>query len=495
MALVEALSRKSAPQGVLTIDEIPTTGIVHIGLGNFHRAHFAIYTADAVAKSGGDWGIFAYSMRSKRIAKDMANQDLLYSVVTISPDISRVQIPGIHSGVASGPEEVGKVIEEIAAHHTKIISLTVTEAGYNISQATGGLDSNSADIQSDLEGNPPKTAVGLIVRGLQRRSLDHNLPITVLSCDNLSHNGDKTAALVREFVAALAEPESAPLAQYIANYVSFPNSMVDRIVPGTEAKHLEQASSALGLVDLTPVPAEPFGMWIIEDDFKAGRPAWENAGATFSDEVDKYEIMKLRLLNGGHSLIAYLGGLNQSPTIPDSRFTPHIEAALRQILFKEFLPSLTMPQGVSAEEYIGALFSRWSNTVLGDRTSRVGSDGSTKLPQRITEVVISQHALGEVPKFVALTVASWLACVAPLAGFNPGAVAAEMKDPHKEWLVDLAGRSESAEDFVNKIFASEKIFAAEVASARPFLNEVARLLQSIMDIGAKSTTENLITSE
>ena len=492
---MEGLSRKSAPHGLLTMESVPTTGIVHIGLGNFHRAHFAIYTANAVAASGGDWGIFAYSMRSKQIAEDMARQDLLYSVVTISPDISRVQVPGIHSGVAAGPEGISRVLEEIAAHHTKIISLTVTEAGYNISQSTGGLDFDSADMQSDLSGNPPKTAVGLIVRGLQRRSLDHNLPITVLSCDNLSQNGERTATLVREFVAALPEEESLPLAHYIANYVSFPNSMVDRIVPGTEAKHLEMASNALGLVDLTPVPAEPFGMWIIEDDFKAGRPAWDLAGATFSDEVDKYEIMKLRLLNGGHSLIAYLGGLNESTTIPESRFTPHIEAALKHALFREFLPSLTMPKGLSADDYIGALFSRWSNTVLGDRTSRVGSDGSTKLPQRITEVVLTQHARGEVPRFVALTVAAWLACVAPLANFNPGPIAAEMKDPQKEWLQALAATSLGTEDFVTKVFNSEKVFAPEVGNAAPFVREVSRILQSIMDIGAKATTEHLTSNE
>lgn len=489
---MQNLNRATVPAGLLTVRELPKTGIVHIGLGNFHRAHFSVYTADAVAKTGGDWGIFAYSMRSKKIADDMAAQDFLYSVVTISPDLERVQVPGIHTGVAAGSDEVGAVLHQISSPGTKIISLTVTEAGYSLSQATGGLDLSSADVQSDLAGNPPKTAIGLIVRGLQQRLSHGELPITVLSCDNLSHNGEKTAMLVKEFISALPEEETIPLLGYIANHVSFPNSMVDRIVPGTEVKHLQMAESALGLTDLTPVPAERFGMWIIEDNFKAGRPDWDLAGATFSNEVDKYEIMKLRLLNGGHSLIAYLGGLQGALTIPDSRFTPHIEAALKRALFEEFLPSLEMPSGLQADIYINDLFSRWSNTVLGDRTSRVGSDGSTKLPQRITEVVLQQQAQGRVPKFIALTVASWLACVAPLNGFNPGAVAAEMKDPHKEWLVEQASKSSTARELVEAVFSSQRIFNEMLAMATPFIDEVSRLLEMIINSGGEVTTQSLL---
>ncbi len=478
------LNKSTAPANALSVSKPPSTGIVHIGLGNFHRAHLALYTAQAVGQFGGNWGIFAYSLRSTSIADAMSSQDLLYSIVTISPTSKAINIPGIHTAAIGGPGRVSEVLAEIAKESTKIITLTVTEAGYLISQKTNGLDMQAAEIIHDFT-HPlaPRSAIGIIVRGLEMRA-HHGQPITVLSCDNLSGNGDRTRQLVFEFIEAL--PNSQNLRSYVANCVTFPNSMVDRIVPGTEARHLAMVEERLGVHDSTPVPAEEFSMWVLEDNFAAGRPAWEKVGAILSDDVASYELMKLRLLNGTHSLLSYLGALDGQETIPGARFSPYIEDGVRTVLYKEFLPTFTMPSALTADGYINQLFDRWSNTVLADRTSRVGSDGSTKLPQRITEPVLFHAKNGVTPQFIALTVASWLACIAPLNGFNPGPHADAMKDPAKAKLVELAAQNSDPYIFVDSVFTTAQIFSPEVAALGEFVRTVADYLNQINSEGIKA---------
>ena len=476
------LNKSTAPQSAMLLKSTPATGIVHIGLGNFHRAHLALYTALAVKESGGDWGIFAYSLRSTTIADAMTGQDNLYAIATISPTSQAITIPGIHTAAIGGPDRVTETLEEIAKASTKIISLTVTEAGYLISQSSNGLNMQAPEIEHDLKNsNVPKSAIGIIVRGLEKRANTHGAPVTVLSCDNLTGNGNRTRQLTFDFIDALEN--SAKLREYVENCVTFPNSMVDRIVPGTEQRHLDMVEAGLGVHDASPVPAEEFSMWIIEDSFAAGRPMWEKVGAIFSDDVAAYELMKLRLLNGTHSLLSYLGALAGQETIPGARFTPYIEDAVRTILNKEFLPTFTMPSALSADIYIGQLFDRWSNTILGDRTSRVGSDGSTKLPQRITEPVLFHAQSGNTPQFIALTVAAWLACIAPLKGFSPGAAADAMKDPAKPHLVELAGLTTDPAVFVQSVFGTAQIFSPELGALTNFVDCVAGYLQQIINEG------------
>ncbi len=491
MSEKSGLTRATAPQSALVVKGATTkTGIVHLGLGNFHRAHLAVYTAKAVAADGGDWGIFSYSFRSKTLSDALNQQDLLYSVIDFAPNTNAAIIPAIHTAAIAGIDCVDEVIAEIAKPTTKIISITVTEAGYSISQRTNGLDLDSPDIQSDLAGNPPKTLVGLIVRGLEARLKENAEPISVMSCDNLSGNGDRTKRQVMGFISAM--PESKPLMDYVSKNVSFPNSMVDRIVPGTEDRHIALAEERLGVHDTSPVPAEPFSMWAVEDNFIAGRPAWEKAGVIFTDRVEQFEVMKLRLLNGAHSLLAYFGALDNQETIPDSRFQPFIEKSLRTVLFHEYLPTLTMPTGLSAESYIDQLFSRWSNTVLGDKTNRVGSDGSTKLPQRITEPAIELVKKGQVPEFLALTVAAWLACIAPLNGFDPGPHARAMKDPAQPRLQEFTARSTNGTELVSLLFSEGNIFAPELAKLNGFTARIAEYLDQILASGIQSAAETAL---
>ena len=482
MTSLQALSRASVPTDKLILKQKPLiSGIVHIGLGNFHRAHLAAYTAIAMEKSGGEWGICAYSMRNKKLVDSMNAQDNLYSVVEIGPDTEEIVIPGIHTRSLVGADAMPELIAQIANPETKIVSLTVTEAGYYISQATHGLDLSHPDIQNDIAQKVPKSIYGILAQSLKLRVANGGAALTILSCDNVSENGRKCGALLKEFVSQLSD--FSDVATFINSSVTFPNSMVDRIVPGTEERHIEMAQQRLSLEDAIPVPAEKFTMWALEDNFAAGRPQWEVAGAIFTDEVEAFEVMKLRLLNGAHSLLAYLGGLKGCETIPASRFDPLIEKPLHKALFDEYLPSLTMPTGLSADQYIGQLYSRWSNTTLGDKTSRVGNDGSTKLPQRLTIPALSAIAQGREPKVLALTVSAWLMCVAPFKGFNPGEIAGQMKDPSKDSLVLLSQTSKDLSNFISRFFSESNIFSSELSSSQVFTSLVENYAQIIYSRG------------
>ena len=483
---MENLNTSSAPSNLLVCSKRPKAGIVHLGMGNFHRAHLAVYTANAVVQSGGDWGIIGYSFKSRKIVDALKKQDLLYSVLTIDPKDESIIIPAIHTALYAGRNECNFVIDAIAHLDTKIITLTVTEAGYLLSQKSGGLDLNNNLIRDDLlESEIPQTMPGLIVRGLLKRYAAGAGPLTILSCDNLSSNGDKTKRVIREFSQSLAAVPTGFL-NYLTESITYPNSMVDRIVPNTEERHLLLAQRRLGVIDSSPVPAEAFTMWVIEDNFAAGRPDWASQGAIFSNQVAQYEVMKLRLLNGAHSLISYLGALSDCATIPQARFTPCIESVVTQLLHKDYLPTFSMPEGLTADSYISQLFARWANTALGDKTSRVGSDGSSKLPQRVTEPAIFHLKQGRIPTLLALTVAGYLACIAPREGFDPGEYAALMADPKGDEIKALRRDCALDVDFVQRFFESGYL-QTELLSYPEFVNQTQRLYTSLMEYGVEAT--------
>jgi fructuronate reductase len=422
-------------------------GIVHLGLGNFHRAHQAVHTAAALAAEDGPWGILGVASHSATVADALREQELRYAVVELSPSASRIVVPAVHTDALVAGREPEAVLTALAAPGTRIVTLTVTEHGYTFSPRTGRLDVDHPDVRADLRGDsPPRTTVGLIVRGLQRRARAGAAPITVLSCDNLVSNGATTARMVNEFAAALPAHEYAELAPYLTT-VTFPNSMVDRIVPATTDTYRDAVAAQLGVRDAIPVPAEPFSMWVIEDTFAAGRPAWERGGARFAADVGPYELLKLRLLNGTHSMIAYLGALDGAATIPEAIARPAVRGAAERVLRAEFLPTVPVPADIDVDEYIRQLFERWANSALGHRTTQVGSDGSVKLAQRVPEPALARLAAGRMPHHLALTVAGYLCCVAPPDGFDPGPHAAAMTDPARRHLVPLsssgAGRAGS----------------------------------------------------
>lgn len=478
------LNRRVVDRGLLTPVRRPRrTGIVHLGLGSFHRAHQAVYTARAAAEDEPtDWGILGVASRSSKIADALLAQDGLYTVLTVSPTGTTVHVPGIHTGALVAVRDPAAVVAAIADATTRIVSMTVTESGYSISPRTHRLAVANAEIAADLSGRPPSTTIGQIARGLELRARTHQSPVTVMSCDNLESNGDQTRSLVLEFLDAAAASDQ--VLQWVAREVAFPNSMVDRIVPATSDAYRAAAEELIGLRDQIPVPAEPFSMWVIEDTFAAGRPAWERAGATFSPHVAAYEAIKLRLLNGTHSLIAYLGALDGHATIPEARAQAFIEAAAHAVL-AEYLPSIDLPPGFDLDAYIAKLFQRWANHPLGHRTQQVGSDGSVKLPQRIPEPALRLLRIGVMPEHLALTVAGWLCCLALPAGFDPGPHARAMTDPARSTLASLAAHAHGPRALVEAVFAEGGFFGEELVEHPDFLERVAEYITVITTGGVQ----------
>lgn len=481
------LSIPAVPAGrlIVPVDRRPVTGIVHLGLGNFHRAHLAVYTAQAVRETGGDWGIFAYSSYDSALAQGMREQDLLYSVVELSPTGSAAYVPGIHTGAVGSDGDVNLVLDEIAKVGTKIVSLTVTEAGYDVDPTTRQLNLTLPKVSADLAGGPPRSTIGILVRGLQRRMNAGSGAITVLSCDNMFANGDLTKRLTHQFIDALPAVEAEALRAWVTDQVTFPNSMVDRIVPGVGQLQRDLAAERLGILDAVPVGCEPFRMWVLEDDFAAGRPAWETQGVIFSDNVAGYETLKLRLLNGTHSLLAYLGALAGCRTIPQARFQPDIEWACRHLIHHELAPTFDLPAGVDLDEYVDELFVRWSNTVLADRIHRVGQDGSTKLPQRVANPLSFHAARGKLPEVICLMVAGYLACICPSVPIRPGAEADLMLDPSREAFADLMSRAPDLTEGTRAVLGA--VFDPHVAGLTGFAERVAELLSMITSDGVHAT--------
>ncbi len=469
-------------------------GILHLGLGSFHRAHQAVYTAAAVSASGGDWGIVGVASRSRRVVDAMHAQGLLYSVATISPDSTSLTVPGVHTDAFVGAEQPDRVVAQIADSGIRIVTLTVTENGYSYSAATQHLDLDDATVRADLGGGAPRSTIGQLARGLQARAAAGAAPLSVLSCDNLSANGAHTEKLVREFLQALPHAQGADALTFLDQAVTFPSSMVDRIVPATTPELRDRVSALLGARDEIPVPAEPFTMWAIEDRFAGGRPAWEAGGAVFTSEVGRYEQMKVRLLNGTHSLIAYLGALRGVATIPDAIGLDDVASAALSVLRSEYEPSIEVPAGVDIREYETQLFERWGNSALGHRTSQVGTDGSVKLRQRIPEPAMQALDRDEMPHLIALTVAGYLSCIAPLPGFDPGPHAEAMTDAARERLAALAATARNGRELARRVITDLQLFGDELAGHDAFIARVGDLIDTIQRQGVGSAIADAVAA-
>jgi fructuronate reductase len=468
------LSRLSARRFFGSSRRPAEPGIVHLGLGNFHRAHQAVYTAAALAEEDGPWGVIGVAHRSRAVVSAMAEQDLLYSVVEISPGATEVVVPGVHSEVLVAADDPRAVVGRIAAPSTRIVTLTVTENGYGYSPVTRGLDLDAPSVRRDLAvPDEPRTAIGLIVAGLRARAESHGTPISIVSCDNLTGNGDLTRRLVHEFAAHL--PDGDGLLQWLGSNATFPSTMVDRMVPATGPAHRALAARRLGLDDRVPVPAEPFSMWVLEDAFAAGRPRWAAGGAIFTSDVAAHEVLKLRLLNGTHSLIACLGLLAGRETISDAVAEPFIESAARAVMTREYLPTLDVPPEIEIADHLERLFERFGNPALRHRASQVASDGSLKLPQRLVRPALDHLAAGRVPHHLALTVAAYLRCAAPFPGDDMPAAVREVRDPARERLARLAAEAPNSAAFVHRVLMEERLLGPEIPEHESFIERVAEL--------------------
>jgi fructuronate reductase len=407
-------------------------GIVHIGVGAFHKAHQAAYTDTALGLGGGDWRILGISLRSREVAAALNPQDGRYLLLTRGADGDRARLIGSLARVLVAPDEPAAVIAAIADPQTRIVTLTVTEKAYGIDRATNGMDLAHEAIARDLEApDAPHGVIGFLVAGLGRRRAANAGPLTVLCCDNLPENG----SVVSRLVGAFAQRVDPTLAVWIEANIRFPSSMVDRITPAATDRTFADAERLSGLRDDAAIEAEPFSQWIIEDDFAAGRPAWQEAGALFVASVSPYEKMKLRMLNGAHSLIAYAGFLAGYETVADAMR----DDDLTRIVGRQMeAAAATLPPvpGIDLDAYRGELLARFSNPAIRHLTYQIAMDGTEKLPQRIASPLAEAlENRGDADAF-AFAIAAWMRyCM----GIDETGNAYALRDP-KETLIAQAAK-------------------------------------------------------
>ena len=448
-------------------------GIVHLGLGAFHRAHQAAYTARALEHEAGPWGIVGVAGRSRRVVEALRAQDGLYSVLELGPVVRAPLVVGVHTKLLVAADEPLAVVTALGDAGTRVVTLTVTEQGYTARAGTSALDTDLAAVRADVAGTPPQTVVGLLARGLQERWRGHGEPVAIVSCDNVERNGEHTRALVLEFAGLLAGAGGGELHAWIERSVDFPSTMVDRMVPAPSAEHRARAAQLLGRHDAAAVATEPFSMWVLEDRFRAGRPGWESAGAVFSGEVQRYEQLKLRLVNASHSLIAYLALLAGEPTIAQAISRPEIRAAAEHCVEAELIPTLDPPPDVDVARYVEELFGRFTNAALDHRASQVASDGSLKLAVRASGAVAHHTARGGVPRALALTFAAFIRCLATPATYEAARLGG-VTDPQRERLEELGRRARGSRELVETVF-ERGVFSHALAEESDFVAAVAEL--------------------
>ena len=458
----------------------PATGIVHLGLGAFFRAFGCVYIADAMAASGGDWGIVGVSLRSPDTRDALRSRDWAYTSVSLAPEGDELREITVLNDVLVAPEDPAAVLAVMADPAVKIVSLTVTEKGYCHNPATGALNFDHPDIQHDLSHDQPVSALGYLVRALAARKAAGHAPFTVLTCDNLPENGK----LVRGLVLQLAKRIDPELADWISVEGRFPSTMVDRITPATTAEDIARIARKTGTPDKAPVMHEPFAQWAVEDDFVGGaRPDLAAAGVEMVNDVTAHEHMKLRMLNGTHSALAYTGYLAGHETIADTIADP-VFAAYARALWAEIMPAVKAPLGVDLSEYADALFDRYANPAIRHRTWQIAMDGSQKLPQRLLGTLRENLDAGRKADGLCLAVAAWMRYV---GGTDENGQPIDVRDPLADRLRDVAAGQGTPADVVGAILSVRDIFPADLADQ--LRGPVTRAAEKIWSNGVRATVQ------
>ncbi|MCM7513560.1 fructuronate reductase [Enterobacter hormaechei] len=453
--------------------------IVHFGFGAFHRAHQALLTNRVLNARGGDWGICEISLFSGDVLmSQLRAQDHLFTVLEKGADGNQPIIVGaVNECLNAKLDSLAAIIEKFCEPQVAIVSLTITEKGYCIDPATGRLDMQNGRILHDLEHpSEPHSAPGILVEALHRRR-ERGLPaFTVLSCDNIPDNGH----VVKNAVLGMAAKRSAELAGWIEAHVSFPGTMVDRIVPAATDASLAEISRELGVDDPCAISCEPFIQWVVEDNFVAGRPEWEAAGVQMVQDVLPWEQMKLRMLNGSHSFLAYLGYLAGHAHINECMQDDSFREAARRLMLNEQAPTLRITD-VDLTAYADSLIERFANPALQHRTWQIAMDGSQKLPQRLLDG-IRVHLARQTPwPLLALGVAGWMRYV---SGTDDQGNAIDVRDPLSEKFRAIAEASSDAER-VNALLTLKEIFGDDLPQNPVFVDAIAGAYRRIARLGAR----------
>lgn len=474
----------SAPRGHVRFPRYDarglTAGFVHIGVGGFHRSHQALYLHELIETHGArDWAISGVGIMvgDQAMHRALEAQDFLYTLVEREGEASTARIVASITSHLFGPADPERVFERLADPRIRIVSLTATEGGYFTHARTGELDLTHPSIQNDLRRVArPRTIFGYLAEGLDRRRREGTPPFTVLSCDNLPHNG----AVARRTLLAFAAERDPELARWIGDHVAFPSSVVDRITPATTDTERRFVRDEFGLDDAVPVIAEPFRQWIIEDSFCAGRPELELVGAQFTADVTPYEKMKIRLLNGTHSAMGYLGYLVGYRSIDEIAQAPEFQRYLEGLMDVEVTPLLDPVPGVDLGDYKRTLLYRFSNPSIRDQVLRICLDGSSKLPKFVFPSIREELARGGPIRKLTLVVASW---VRFLAGKDDAGQEIPIDDPQAERLtavVQSMGRDP------RPVLGLEDIFG-DLGESERFVAELRALLDMLYERGPRET--------
>ncbi len=461
-------------------------GIVHLGVGAFHRSHQAAYV-DRLLEQGGarDWGICGVGVlpSDRRTAEVMAAQDCLYTLVVKHPDGTyEPRVVGSIVEYLLAPDDPEAVIEKMAAPTTRIVSLTVTEGGYATDPVTGEFDPTDPAVADDLvPGATPATWFGLVAEALVRRRDRGIAPFTVVSCDNIQHNGDVT----RRSFAAYAARRDPELGAWVQREVSFPNSMVDRITPATTDDDRAEVARLFGVQDGWPVVCEPFSQWVLEDRFGAGRPPLERAGVQLVADVDPYERMKLRLLNAGHQALAYLGTLAGHRLVHDAAQDPLFQRLLLGYMEEEASPTLLPVPGIDLADYRRELIARFSNPAVRDTLARLAFDGSERLTKWLLPVIRDNLAAGGEVRRSAAVVAGWARYS---EGVDEQGRPIEVSDRRREPLRERARRQR--EDPL--AFLADRDLFGDLVDDERFTRPYLETLTSLHERGTRATLEALL---
>jgi mannitol 2-dehydrogenase len=460
------------------------TGIVHVGIGGFHRSHQAFYTHNLMQQHGVlDWGICGVALLTydRRIFDTLVAQNGLYTLVITDPQgNSNAHVIGSITEYLYAPADPNAVIEKMASPDTKIITLTITEGGYKMDSATGEFQANDAAVQHDIHHpTEPQTIFGYVTQALKRRKERGLSGLTVQSCDNIQHNGDVTKKMFAGFMKE-AEPQ---LSDWVAANVAFPNAMVDRITPVTSPADVDNLKTRFDVDDAWPVVCEPFCQWVIEDHFAAGRPAWDLVGAQFVEHVDAYEKMKIRMLNGGHSTIAFAGILHTYTYIYETVADPLFSNFLNDFMELEAAAILDPVPGIDLAQYRRTLLERFANPNIKDTLTRIVSETSAKAPKFLVATIYDHLARDsdvDNVKRCTLVLAAWFRYleVAKANGL-------QIQDAMSETLFQHV----SAGDEVN--FLQIKPIFGDLAQNKDFVAQWLRLVEALRAHGIAHVLNSL----
>ncbi|PMZ77019.1 mannitol dehydrogenase family protein [Pseudomonas sp. FW305-70] len=462
-------------------------GIAHIGVGGFHRAHQAFYT-DALMNTGEglDWAICGIGLRAedRRARDDLKDQDYLFTLFELGDgDDTEVRVIGAIRDMLLAEDDTRALIDKLASPEIRIVSLTITEGGYCIDDSTGEFMAHLPQIRHDLaHPDTPTTVFGLLCAALARRRAAGTAAFTLMSCDNLPHNG----AVTRKALLAFAALHDSPLRDWIDANVSFPNAMVDRITPMTSTSHRLQLADQHGVDDAWPVVCEPFVQWVLEDNFVNGRPAWEKVGVQFTDDVTPYEDMKIKLLNGSHLALTYLGFLKGYRFVHETMNDPLFVRYMRAYMDLDVTPQLAPVPGIDLTEYKNTLVARFSNQAIADQLERVCSDGSSKFPKFTVPTINGLIADGRETKRAALVVAAWALY---LKGVDEHGDTYSIPDPRAGFCQALV-----ADDVLitQRLLAVEDIFGTAIPRSAEFVAAFEWCCNSLREVGVSRTLERVL---